>query len=419
MTKKYLILKNPVPKAGNGWESSTIAPKFNSEVGLYNIIGQFVNPMAAVNTDTSDSSTSENALNSMFSNGASGGATEAADDDKKNRLRGKGAGIIGMASGAAGEISDFAFDNALEKNSRTTGFGDEIFDEKDAKLETGKSTVSGLTKGAGTGAAIGSMIIPGWGTAVGAVVGGIAGAIGGLIKGKKSGKRQLSASSNLLNTKLMATARSEDMRNSAALLGKTGTKLGKISIPTEKSKALVMKKGGRLEMTAPRFEIPGEVNVVVKGKLHKENNNLGNKDKGIPVIDSEGKKEYEVEAGEVIFRQEITHLIEDYTKRYVETKDESLFEELGKILVPELLKNTQDNYGEFGVKLAEEAPKIPDVLVKKVDPMEKILADKPEFIVKLVSDKTLLDYDDPVEKRLLLKSIRKRYSELKDTFNNL
>ena len=73
-------------------------------------------------------------------------------------------------------------------------------------------------------------------------------------------------------------------------------KLGKFLLPKKKSNALVMRSGGKLEE-------PGEVNVVVKGKLHKENNNLGNKDKGVPVVSTEGVKEYEVEEGEVIFRQ--------------------------------------------------------------------------------------------------------------------
>ena len=105
-----------------------------------------------------------------------------------------------------------------------------------------------------------------------------------------------------------------------------------------------MQDGGKLE-------IPGEVNVVVKGKLHKENNNLGNKDKGIPIVNSTGVKEYEVEEGEIIFRKEVTTLIEQYVKMYEETKDDSLFEELGEMLAEELLNNTQDNYGKFGAKV--------------------------------------------------------------------
>ncbi len=93
------------------------------------------------------------------------------------------------------------------------------------------------------------------------------------------------------------------------------------------------------------------MNVVVKGKLHKENNNLGNKDKGIPVINAQGIKEYEVEAGEIIFRKELTDIVENFAKQYKNTSDDTLLEKLGKILTKELINNTQDNYGEFGVKL--------------------------------------------------------------------
>ena len=89
----------------------------------------------------------------------------------------------------------------------------------------------------------------------------------------------------------------------------------------------------------------------MKGKLHKENNNLGNKDKGIPVISSDGDKKYEVEAGEIILRRKITELVEEYTLKYNETNDDALLEELGKHLTEELLNNTQDNYAKFGVKI--------------------------------------------------------------------
>jgi len=89
--------------------------------------------------------------------------------------------------------------------------------------------------------------------------------------------------------------------------------------------------------------------------MHRENNSLGKKDKGIPVIDKDGVKEYEIEAGEVIFRQETTEKVEEYIKKYDETKDDSIFEDLGKYIAKELTTNTQDNYGKFKVKVKETA----------------------------------------------------------------
>jgi len=105
------------------------------------------------------------------------------------------------------------------------------------------------------------------------------------------------------------------------------------------------------------LEVPGAANVIVKGKLHKENNNLGNKDKGIPVVNTAGIKEYEIEAGELIFRQEITKIIESFALNFNKTKDEALLEKLGRLLTEELLNNTQDNYGKFGVKIKEDEDK--------------------------------------------------------------
>ena len=85
--------------------------------------------------------------------------------------------------------------------------------------------------------------------------------------------------------------------------------------------------------------------------MHRENNDLGNKDKGIPIINKDGVKEYEIEAGEVVFRQEATEKIDAFVKKYDDTQDVNVFEEFGKYLAKELLTNTKDNYGKFKVRL--------------------------------------------------------------------
>jgi hypothetical protein len=125
-------------------------------------------------------------------------------------------------------------------------------------------------------------------------------------------------------------------------------KLGKFKSPGKPSKTLIRKGGGKLEE-------PGAVNVVVKGKLHKENNNLGNRDKGVPVITPDGTKTYEVEKQEVIFRKKLTDVVENARNVYKKKKDDELLEKVGKAIADELLTNTQDNDGKFGVKVEEHA----------------------------------------------------------------
>jgi hypothetical protein len=87
--------------------------------------------------------------------------------------------------------------------------------------------------------------------------------------------------------------------------------------------------------------------VIPKGKLHKENNNLGNKDKGIPVIDNDGTKHFEVEKEELILTLEVTEKVESLAAGYQSTGNESKLVELGKLLTEEILRNTKDNSGKF------------------------------------------------------------------------
>jgi hypothetical protein len=91
--------------------------------------------------------------------------------------------------------------------------------------------------------------------------------------------------------------------------------------------------------------------VIPKGKLHKENNNLGNKDKGIPVIDGSGDKKFEVEKEELILTLEVTNKVEDLVSKFNASGNETQLIELGKFLTEEILRNTQDNSEKFNVKV--------------------------------------------------------------------
>lgn len=101
----------------------------------------------------------------------------------------------------------------------------------------------------------------------------------------------------------------------------------------------------------------GKVNVIPEGALHKNKHNLDKIDekfdkssvttKGIPVIvESEGGEviqQAEVERQEIIFRLEVTKKLEELSK---EGTDKAAIE-AGKLLVKEILYNTEDNTGEM------------------------------------------------------------------------
>lgn len=93
----------------------------------------------------------------------------------------------------------------------------------------------------------------------------------------------------------------------------------------------------------------GDTNVIPEGALHAHLNKMEGADedftkKGIPVITEEGGKieqHAEIERNEIIFRKEVTEKLEKLMK---EGTDEAALE-AGKLLVHEILFNTEDNTG--------------------------------------------------------------------------
>lgn len=72
--------------------------------------------------------------------------------------------------------------------------------------------------------------------------------------------------------------------------------------------------------------------------------------KGIPVIDDEGEQQAEIEHSEIIFTLEVTKKLEEYYKIfYSESSSNSEKEkaaiEAGKLLVFQILENTEDRTG--------------------------------------------------------------------------
>ena len=94
-----------------------------------------------------------------------------------------------------------------------------------------------------------------------------------------------------------------------------------------------------------------DTNLLPEGALHARLNHLEdvNPDledatkKGIPVLDESGQQVAEIEKEELILRLELTKKIEELMK---DGSDEAMIE-AGKLLVSEILENTQDNTGQL------------------------------------------------------------------------
>lgn len=108
----------------------------------------------------------------------------------------------------------------------------------------------------------------------------------------------------------------------------------------------------------PEFQNGGSINVIPDGALHARKHNMdvdGITKKGIPVVsekDGEIEQQAEIEKEEIIFRLEVTQKLEELEKKFYsdestqEEKDECALE-AGKLLVSEILYNTQDNTGKL------------------------------------------------------------------------
>lgn len=104
----------------------------------------------------------------------------------------------------------------------------------------------------------------------------------------------------------------------------------------------------------PEFQNGGSINVIPDGALHARKHNMdvdGITKKGIPVVsesNGEIEQQAEIEKEEIIFRLEVTQKLEELEKKFYsdestqEEKDECALE-AGKLLVNEILYNTQDN----------------------------------------------------------------------------
>lgn len=107
------------------------------------------------------------------------------------------------------------------------------------------------------------------------------------------------------------------------------------------------KEGGKTkeELETPEIEETSQKNLIPEGALHKNKHHMehteGLTQKGIPVIDNDGEQQAEIELDEIIFTLEVTKKLEEL---YKEGTDEAAIE-AGKLLVKEILFNTDDRTG--------------------------------------------------------------------------
>lgn len=132
---------------------------------------------------------------------------------------------------------------------------------------------------------------------------------------------------------------------------KEGGKIKDEWIPIITEPVELFREGGKTEELV-KLEETNQKNVIPEGALHKNKHHIENTEgltqKGIPVIDNDGEQQAEIELDEIIFTLEVTKKLEELHKIYKEgsakERDEAATE-AGKLLVQEILYNTDDRTG--------------------------------------------------------------------------
>lgn len=160
-------------------------------------------------------------------------------------------------------------------------------------------------------------------------------------------------------TKLIEEFKKDGSDEAAIKAGKLLTE--EILYNTEDRTGLLekFKQGGEIQTTKKRtklnydFELKqgGSLNVIPDGALHARLHHMDIDNitkKGIPVIDNNEKQQAEIELNEIIFRLEVTKKLEDLKRKhgeYSKKEKEEVELEAGKLLVDEILYNTDDRTG--------------------------------------------------------------------------
>ena len=114
-------------------------------------------------------------------------------------------------------------------------------------------------------------------------------------------------------------------------------------------------KGGKTEQEKDsQVTETTQKNIIPEGALHAHKHHMENADnltkKGIPVVDNEGEQQAEIEKNEIIFTLEVTKKLEElyskyYDYEYSQKEKDEVAIEAGKLLVEEILFNTDDRTG--------------------------------------------------------------------------
>lgn len=241
---------------------------------------------------------------------------------------GNAMGVIGPAANMVADVGSALIDGTDAQETDTYGL---------SVPESSKASASkGALKGAASGATAGAVLGP-WGAAIGGVIGGAAGALKSFVGGKKLENEYDKA----FGKAKAARTRQQDANIFQTMSAKDGMKFGnKINqiVSSKTTITPIFKTGGKL----------GE-NVIAGGKLHKEKNNLGNGDKGIPVINTKGIKTHELEKEEWVTTAPVTKEIESMAAKYDKSGDDGDLENLGKFVASQLMSNTLDKSDRYGL----------------------------------------------------------------------
>lgn len=309
------------------------------------------NPSATSNTTSNQAATSMDssmggmgdlggkALGALGTEGAEG--AEGAAPGLGAKMGGAGAimGIAGDTAGTAEAIDQGDTGEAINKGSQAVGSG------------------VGMALGGPAGAMLGKI--------AGSVVGGIGKALAGPSRSEKKAKK--SAEIYNQNVGMAKSLQGQLNYGSRAMKGsKIVKKVGRVPM---KKKAKKHRQGGKVTRPsliptdyygklafsrvpmarngmkiAGLYEPTGGRNIIPRGVLHEEWNELG--DKGIPIL-AKGDKVAEIERDEIIFHLDASEMIEKLSKEYAKTGNSLIAAKLGEIVRDEILHNTEDKTGKF------------------------------------------------------------------------
>ena len=163
---------------------------------------------------------------------------------------------------------------------------------------------------------------------------------------------------------------------------------GSIELQEELEWIPEFKSGGKTEeFDIPKTEETNQKNVIPEGALHKNKHHMEHADgltkKGIPVIDDEGEQQAEIEHSEIIFTLEVTKKLEEYyeifySKESSNKEKEQAAIDAGKLLVYQILENTEDRTG-----LIESCKEGGTLTLKKTtdDLIEEVLEWTPTIVI--------------------------------------